>query len=103
MKRFQKNIIKKKTLLSNNHLSPKEYRAQIEEEPPDTYEICNICYWEDDEVQFNNHDFEGGANEVSLRQAQRNFIAFGACEECFVQSVRKLNSEDVKGASWKQI
>lgn len=50
MKRFQKNIIKKKTLLSNNHLSPKEYRAQIEEEPPDTYEICNICYWEDDEV-----------------------------------------------------
>ncbi|MCC2379682.1 hypothetical protein LKM00_19870 [Bacillus wiedmannii] len=103
MKRFQKNIIKKKTLLSNNHLSPKEYRAQIEEEPPDTYEICNICYWEDDEVQFNNHDFEGGANEVSLRQAQRNFIAFGACEECFVQSVRKPNSEDVKGASWKQI
>ncbi|KLA32305.1 CPCC family cysteine-rich protein [Bacillus cereus] len=103
MKRFQKNIIKKKTLLSNNHLSPKEYRAQIEEEPPDTYEICNICYWKDDEVQFNNHDFEGGANEVSLRQAQRNFIAFGACEECFVQSVRKPNSEDVKGASWKQI
>lgn len=60
MKRFQKNIIKKKTLLSNNHLSPKEYRAQIEEEPPDTYEICNICYWEDDEVQFNDPDFEGG-------------------------------------------
>lgn len=29
MKRFQKNIIKKKTLLSNNHLSPKEYKAQI--------------------------------------------------------------------------
>ncbi len=41
----------------------------IEEEPPGTYEICNICYWEDDEVQFNDPDFEGGANEVSLRQA----------------------------------
>jgi len=35
------------------------YRT-IEEEPPDTYEICNICYWEDDEVQFNDPDFEGG-------------------------------------------
>ncbi|MES5867945.1 CPCC family cysteine-rich protein [Bacillus cereus group sp. RP32] len=79
-----------------------EYRT-IEEEPPGTYEICNICYWEDDEVQFNGPDFEGGANEVSLRQAQKNLIAFGACEECFVGSVRKLTSEDVKDASWKQI
>ncbi|MCU5516625.1 MULTISPECIES: CPCC family cysteine-rich protein [Bacillus] len=56
-----------------------------------------------DEVQFNGPDFEGGANEVSLRQAQKNFIAFGACEECFVRSVRKPTSEDVKDASWKQI
>ncbi|MDD1369364.1 CPCC family cysteine-rich protein [Bacillus sp. MHSD17] len=70
------------------------YRT-IEEKPPGTYEICNICYWEDDEVQFNNPDFEGGANEVSLRQAQKNFIAFGACEECFVKLVRKPTSEDV--------
>lgn len=75
----------------------------IEEEPPGTYDICRICYWEDDEVQFNDPDFEGGANEVSLRQAQKNFIAFGACDECSVKSVRKPTSEDVKDASWKQI
>ena len=75
----------------------------LEEEPPGTYEICNICYWEDDPVQFNDHDYEGGANEVSLRQAQKNFIAFGACEECFVGSVRKPTSEDVKDASWREI
>ncbi|EOO14795.1 hypothetical protein IG9_03963 [Bacillus cereus HuA2-9] len=43
----------------------------LEEEPPGTYEICSICYWEDDEVQFNDHDFEGGANEVSLRQRRK--------------------------------
>ncbi|MBL1704243.1 hypothetical protein DXB51_09685 [Bacillus cereus] len=36
----------------------------LEEEPPGTYEICSICYWEDDEVQFNDPDFEGGANEA---------------------------------------
>ncbi|QWG62484.1 CPCC family cysteine-rich protein [Bacillus mycoides] len=73
------------------------------EEPQGTYEICNICYWEDDPVQFNDHDFEGGANEPSLRQAQRNFIVFGACEEYFVESVRKATSEDVKDASWREI
>ncbi len=43
----------------------------LEEEPPGTYEICSICYWEDDEVQFNDHDFEGRANEVSLRQRRK--------------------------------
>ena len=78
------------------------YRT-IEEEPPGTYEICNICYWEDDEVQFNDHDFEGGANEASLRQAQKNFIAFGASEESFVGSVKKPTGEDIKDANWKQI
>ncbi|MEI3895112.1 MULTISPECIES: CPCC family cysteine-rich protein [Bacillus] len=75
----------------------------IEEEPPGTYEICNICYWEEDPVQLKEPDLEDGANEVSLRQAQRNFIAFGACGECFVKSVRNPTSEDVKDASWKQI
>ncbi|MFK4426188.1 CPCC family cysteine-rich protein [Bacillus sp. RC51] len=75
----------------------------LEEEQPGTYEICNICYWEDDPVQFNDHDFEGGANEPSLRQAQRNFIVFGACEECFVESVRKPTNEDIKDASWKPV
>lgn len=75
----------------------------LEEEPPGTYGICSICYWEDDPVQFNDQDYEGGANEVSLRQAQKNFIAFGACEGCCVGLVRKPASEDVKDASWKQI
>ncbi|MGH0430724.1 CPCC family cysteine-rich protein [Bacillus hominis] len=73
------------------------------EEAPGTYEICSICFWEDDEVQFNDPDFEGGANEVSLRQAQKNFIAFDAYEEYCIGSVRKPTSEDVKDASWKQI
>jgi hypothetical protein len=34
------------------------------------YDICPICFWEDDIVQFEDPDFEGGANIVSLRQAQ---------------------------------
>ncbi|HDR4305941.1 TPA: hypothetical protein QCP71_005223, partial [Bacillus anthracis] len=75
----------------------------LEEEPPGTYEICNICFWEDDSVQFKEPDYEGGANEVSLRQAQENFIVFGACEKRCIELVRKPTSEDVKDASWKQI
>ena len=75
----------------------------IEEEPPGTYEICNICFWEEDPVQFKEPDYEGGASEVSLRQAQENLLVFGACEKRCIELVRKPTSEDVKDASWKQI
>ena len=60
-------------------------------------------FWADDSVQFKEPDYEGGANEVSLRQAQENFIVFGACEKRCIELVRKPTSEDVKDASWKQI
>ncbi len=54
-----------------------DYRT-LNEEPPGTYLICPVCYWEDDEVQFYNIDYVGGANAVSLSQARKNFSEFGA-------------------------
>lgn len=45
----------------------------LDEEPPGTYEICPICGWEDDEVQFNNPDYKGGANILSLNEAKKQF------------------------------
>ena len=35
-----------------------------------SYEICPVCGWEDDILQRESPDFEGGANKMSLRQAQ---------------------------------
>ncbi|MEA3379249.1 MAG: CPCC family cysteine-rich protein [Pseudomonadota bacterium] len=46
----------------------------LDEEPPGSFDICDICGWEDDYVQFNDHDYEGGANGLSLRQWQHDFI-----------------------------
>ncbi|WP_246791930.1 CPCC family cysteine-rich protein [Burkholderia perseverans] len=34
------------------------------------YEICDICGWEDDPVQYNDPDFSGGANRYSLKEAR---------------------------------
>ena len=33
------------------------------------YEICPVCGWQDDDIQNDDPDFEGGANEMSLNQA----------------------------------
>jgi hypothetical protein len=60
-----------------------------------TFEICPVCYWEDDDVQFSNLDFKGGANEVSLKEAQKNFKKFGASSLKFIKDVRTPFPEEV--------
>ncbi|WP_394766627.1 CPCC family cysteine-rich protein [uncultured Paludibaculum sp.] len=40
----------------------------LDEQPPGTYSICEVCDWEDDPVQFADPDCEGGANARSLNQ-----------------------------------
>lgn len=68
----------------------------LENEPPGTYEICKICFWEDDAVQFEDPHYARGANHVSLIEAQRNFADFGACEKEMLKYVRKPGRNDEK-------
>lgn len=41
-----------------------------------SFDICPVCGWEDDDIQFDNPDMAGGANAVSLNQARENFRNF---------------------------
>jgi len=54
------------------------------------YEICEVCFWEDDgQDDHDADDVRGGPNGVlSLRQARLNFEAFGATDRKFVSNVR---------------
>ncbi|CAI3676883.1 Membrane protein [Clostridium neonatale] len=64
------------------------------------YDICPICFWEDDWIQFEEVDLQDGANKVSLRQAQKNYIEFGACEKEMLCHVRKPTVYDIKDENW---
>lgn len=68
-----------------------------------SYQICPICYWEEDPVQAADPDYSGGANKVSLRQAQKNFIQFGACEKKMVKYVRRPDASEMKDLEWKLV
>lgn len=72
----------------------------LDNKPPGTYDICKICFWEDDKVQFENPDFKRATNEVSLKEAQKNFLTFGASSKRFLQYVHKPTSRDIKDPSW---
>ena len=65
------------------------------EEPSGTFEICDVCGWEDDDVQLKDPSFEGGANAVSLNEARENFKRFGAKDENSVKFVRKPRPNEI--------
>jgi hypothetical protein len=50
----------------------------LHEPPTGTYEICQVCRWEDDDGQYIHLDSKPGANKMSLREARENFLKYGA-------------------------
>jgi hypothetical protein len=61
------------------------------------FEICEVCYWEDD----GQDDGDAGENcagpngSLSLTEARANYLRFGACEESMIGQVRPPRPEEV--------
>jgi hypothetical protein len=72
-------------------------------EPPGSYNICKICFWEDDAIALRWPLDFGGANAVLLAEAQRNYFQFGAMEQRFSAHVRPPSASDRKDAGWRLI
>lgn len=53
------------------------------------YEICEICFWEDDGLDLTELKTHSGPNHITLEEGRMNFLKFGACEEKFVENVIK--------------
>jgi hypothetical protein len=61
----------------------------LQEKPTGTYYICKVCFWEDDNVQYNNPNLEGGANKVSLNQARQNYADMQVSDVKYADKVRE--------------
>ncbi|MDE6274482.1 MAG: hydrolase [Clostridiales bacterium] len=61
------------------------------------YEICSVCFWEDDPFQLENPDLENEANSVSLNQAKENYKKFGVSEESLRKYVRPPKEDELSG------
>ena len=70
---------------------------------PGSYDICSICFWEDDIVQLRWPDMAGGANRVSLIAAQENFIKLGVSEARLLKHVRPPRKDEVVEPGWRPI
>lgn len=66
----------------------------LDEEPDGSYEICEVCFWEDDWLQTENPT-RRGANAVSLIEAKENFKVIGASERRLLPFVRKPKASEI--------
>lgn len=54
-----------------------------------SYDICPVCFWEDDGLYDDPDEIWGGPNKnLSLTQARKNYKEFGACDRETVKHVR---------------
>ncbi len=91
---FGKGITKKTTSISG-YPCPCCGFLTLSEDRYGSYEICPICYWEDDNVQFDDPDYQGGANTESLNEAKLNYKKFGATSLRFINQVRKPLQDEI--------
>jgi hypothetical protein len=72
-------------------------------EPPGSYDICEICFWEDDIVMLRWPTTGGGANHVALVEAQTNYAEFAASERAHRVHVRPATDDEPIEPGWRPI
>src|SRR5690606_27773169 len=68
------------------------------------YSICPICFWEDDALQLEfATTLGGGANRLTLADAQRAYAERGAKEERVAGHVRPVSTDDRRDPLWRPV
>jgi hypothetical protein len=58
------------------------------------YDICPVCFWEDDGIDLDRPDMHSGPNHMTLREGRHNFRQFGACDRALRAHVTPPQPED---------
>lgn len=100
--------------LAHRELWIDEYAARVNARPRDlplrcpccgcqmltertAFEICDVCFWEDDgQDDGDANEYRGGPNgSLSLSQARANYFRFGACDEAMIENVRPPRPDEL--------
>jgi hypothetical protein len=69
---------------------------------PGSFDICPICFWEDDLSQL-RFPTTTGANHLSLILAQQNYADDGVSEPGFRSRVRQPEPSESRDSEWRPI
>ncbi len=60
------------------------------------YDICPVCFWEDDGSDDANVDAVSGPNHITLREGRINVLRISACDQRARQHVRSPTAQEVQ-------
>lgn len=83
-----KELFSNKEKIEKNDLPPYKCRICGLGNIENSYEICEFCGWEDDDIQNDKHDYMGGANKMSFNQYKKfweenKVIILNSQNKCF--------------------
>jgi hypothetical protein len=67
---------------------------------PNDYELCPVCFWEDDGIQLRWPTYARGANGISLVKAQVAYARTGAMDDIFLDKVRPARVDEPMDEGW---
>ncbi len=70
----------------------------LSRQPSGTHNICPVCFWQDDSVNFEFLEYSSGANGISLIEARRSFATLGYAKERSKQYTRPPRPEEFSPA-----
>jgi hypothetical protein len=75
----------------------------VHEHEPGFHQICPICGWEDDLAQLRFPLMPGSSNTVSLLEAQRNYVSYGASQRRSVGRTRPPERGEGRDSGWRPL
>ena len=72
----------------------------LPEGQPGSFEVCPICHWMDDPIQFADVNYVSDSNHISLQQARENVREFGAASEDVVDETRHPTAAEDRDPNW---
>lgn len=70
---------------------------------PGSHKVCPICAWEDNLAQLRFPLMVGGANRLSLFEAQQNYAAYGYSSQSRKAEVSEPLSGDRRDPQWRPL
>jgi cysteine-rich CPCC protein len=72
-------------------------------EGPGDYDVCGVCFWEDDPSALRWPLTAGGPNGVPLIDAQRTYEDVGACVGEYRDRARRASADEPRDPGWRTL